>query len=143
MSELAINALVRLRAQIAGEIEHHQSEAERCARKMEHVDAVLHIMAPDLKLEDVKAKAFPPRTSKRQNSNTRILATVLRERGVPMLVTELTDELITRRKLQHLDDKAMFNLRHGVENAMNRLRRRGEARSILQDVGPQRWALVD
>ena len=138
----AVPALTRLRAEIAGRIEHHQTEAEKAAREIAHVDAVLHMIAPELALEAIRTKAYPPRTQPRRNAGGRLVATIMRERGVPLLVAEITDEIVARRKLE-LDERAYAALKHQVENAMTRLRRQGGARNIPQDVGPQRWSLVD
>src|SRR5215208_5281077 len=63
MSEIAINALRDKRAELAGQVIHHQHEIEKLRVALGHLDATLKLFAPDSKPEHILPKYRRPRRS--------------------------------------------------------------------------------
>lgn len=143
MTDYGIAALTRLRAETAGKIEHFQKEAERARRQLVHIDAVLEMVAPDLVLDQIKAKAYPKRHQSRKNGASRVAVDVLRESGKALTVGEIADAVAHRQGLGDLDRIARNALIKKVENTVRRLRDKRGAVAVPQPTGPQAWRLVD
>ena len=144
MSELAINALVRLRAQIAGEIEHHQQAEDKAQRALAHVEGVLRIMAPEVELPAVTPKAFPPRKQGRRGENARLICVILRDTPKAMTVGEIADAFLERRGQSGAPPQERNRVMRCIENTLGRMRdRAGTAHAIPQHDGPQAWRLAD
>lgn len=142
MTDLTLNAMIRLRSEIAGRIEHHQEEATRAARELGHVDAVLQILSPGIELGAIRTKPFPARHVKRKNGAARLIQTVMRENPQSMTVEEIVEALIESGKLGAADAAERNVLVHRVGNSLYRLKMRKRAVAIPQDVGAQRWRLT-
>ena len=61
-NEHALNALLRKRAELAGQFEHHQAVLPlQLLIDIDSLDATIRLFAPDIDLADVKPKPLPPR----------------------------------------------------------------------------------
>ena len=138
-----LNAMIRLRSEIAGRINHHHDELERAERELGHVDAVLHIMSPDLVLDEIAAKKFkahphPPR----RNNRLRMIVDIMRETPKSLTVAAIAEELAKRTGEGGVGMVGWNQLLKKVESSMARLRTRGSAIAVPQEIGPQAWRLV-
>ena len=91
--KVAINALVRKRAEIAGQIRELEHQTDQLRAEMIHVDSVLRLFAPDIETEKIPARQRTPRRSEyfARGELTRICFDALREaaeRGEGWLTAE-------------------------------------------------------
>jgi hypothetical protein len=139
----ALNAMIRLRSEIAGRINHHNDEAERAERELGHVDAVLHMMSPDLVLEHIGAKKWPPRTpTARRNNRLRTIVEIMRATPQSLTASAIAERLAERAGEGPLEGVSRAALIRKVESSLHRLRTRGRAVAIPQEVGPQAWRMT-
>jgi hypothetical protein len=59
-NNVAINALIRKRAEIAGQIREFEHQTDQLRAEMIHVDSVLRLFAPDIETEKIPAKRRSP-----------------------------------------------------------------------------------
>jgi hypothetical protein len=62
-NKVAVNALIRKRAEIAGKIRELEHQTDQLRAEMVHVDSVLRLFAPDIEVEKIPAKLRTPRRS--------------------------------------------------------------------------------
>ncbi len=62
-NKVAINALVRKRAEIAGQIRELEHHTDQLRAEMIHVDSVLRLFAPEIETEKIPARRRMPRRS--------------------------------------------------------------------------------
>ncbi len=55
-----VTALIAKRAELAGKIEHLQSEVISATVELDHIDASLRIFAPDIDISEIGARPVPP-----------------------------------------------------------------------------------
>ena len=60
MTDYMIEGLAKKRAEIAGEIERTHDALRKLAIALEHVDATLHIIAPETAVKAIKPKVCRP-----------------------------------------------------------------------------------
>ena len=60
-NEHALNALLRKRAELAGQFEHHQAKARQLLIDIDNVDATIRMFSPDMDLSEIKPRPMPPR----------------------------------------------------------------------------------
>jgi hypothetical protein len=79
--KVAINALVRKRAEIAGQIRELERQTYQLRAEMIHVDSVLRLFAPDIETEKIPAKLRSPQRSEyfARGELTRICLNSLRD----------------------------------------------------------------
>lgn len=85
-----INALTRKRAEIAGRIEHHQTLLRQSIIDLDNLDATLRLFVPDIELEDIKPKPFPPRNAAFRGEVSRIILMALRSSKTPLSAQDST-----------------------------------------------------
>ena len=61
--ENVIAGLTRKRAELAGRIEHMQTALRQLIIDLDNLDATLRLFEPDIDLEDIRPKPFPPRNA--------------------------------------------------------------------------------
>jgi hypothetical protein len=79
-NKVAINALIRKRAEISGQIRELEQQTDQLRAEMIHVDSVLRLFAPDLETGKIPAKLRSPRRSEyfARGELTRICLNALR-----------------------------------------------------------------
>ena len=60
MTDLAVAALVRKRAVLAGRIEHARSELDAMLASLAALDATLRLFDPGIRVQAIRPKPFPP-----------------------------------------------------------------------------------
>lgn len=86
-----INALIRKRAEIAGQIECHQDALNQFVVDLDNVDHTLRLFARDIDLEEIEPKPVPPRSQAFKGEMKRlILDAMKRSKGAPIDSRELT-----------------------------------------------------
>ena len=92
-NKVAINALIRKRAEIAGQIRDLERQTDQLRAEMIHVNSVLRLFPPDIETEKIPAKPRSPQRSEyfARGELTRICLNALRdaaERGDGWLAGE-------------------------------------------------------
>ena len=72
-NEHALSALLRKRAELAGQFEHHQAKARQLLIDLDSVDATIRMFDPDIDLTEVKPKPMPPRHAAYKGEVARIV----------------------------------------------------------------------
>jgi hypothetical protein len=101
-------ALVRKRAEIAGQIKHTQLGLRQLANELNHIDAVIGIFNPIVDVCAIRPKL--PRHNPIFNGEiTRIVFSILRDAPKPISTREITVLLVKKRGFDS-DNKAMTTI---------------------------------
>ena len=52
--------MIAKRAELAGELEHHQAKVRQLLIDLDSVDATIRLFKPDINLEEIRPKPLPP-----------------------------------------------------------------------------------
>jgi hypothetical protein len=143
MTNYMVEGLVKKRAELAGEIERTHDALRKLAIDLEHVDATLHIIAPEMAVEAIKSKVFrPPADWSKRGEMTRVVLSILRTARAPMTTREIAERMVVERGL--VADTATLNaMGRRVACALRRQRELGHARSTEGEAGFwQLWEIV-
>jgi hypothetical protein len=100
-----ITALVRKRAEIAGQIEHTQDRLRQLIIDLDNVDATIHLFDASIELEDIKPKPFPPRYAAFKGEVTRIVMTTLRNAKRPLTSADIAQRVMAERGLDTTNER--------------------------------------
>lgn len=124
--EHTVNGLVRKRSELMGRIDHHITQWQQAARDLEHVDAVLRMMAPELSLEDVKAKPVPPLHAAFKGEVARLVLDCFRlNPGASLSTVFITDYVMRQRGLDVGDRNLRTLILKRVSACLGTWRRKG------------------
>lgn len=143
MTNHMVEGLAKKRAEIAGEIERTHEMMRQLAQDLEHVDATLRIIAPELAIESIAPKVFrPPADWSKRGEMTRVVLSILRTARAPMTTREIAERMVVERGL--VADTATLNaMGRRVACALRRQRELGRARSTEGEAGFwQLWEIV-
>ncbi|HWE47778.1 MAG TPA: hypothetical protein VG407_17285 [Caulobacteraceae bacterium] len=138
----ALHALVRKRAELAGQIERHQAETKRLFAELDHVDATIGLFAPDLPLDRIKVKQEPPKHAARKGELTEIVLRALRESGGPLVVRQLVDRVIDERGLPREEKGLVRTMIGRVRFCLRWHKASGLVRSVRLEGAAQGWEMV-
>jgi hypothetical protein len=136
----AVAYLVRLHADIGGQILENRKEAKRLADAMIHVEAVIRIFDPDYSVRGISAR-------RRQRTNPwfkrgtlfREALGVLRTAAAPMTVREITDAVLAAKGVADADKRQRLGVEAGIRSSLE-----DHADETVERVGaalPKRWRL--
>jgi hypothetical protein len=124
--EHTINGLIRKRSELLGRIEHHVSQWQQAAHDLEHVDAVLRIMSPELDLAGIKAKPVPPLHAAYKGEVARLVLDCFRQHpGKPLSTVFITEYVMAQRGLDARDRNLRNLLLKRVSACLGTWRRKG------------------
>ena len=90
-----ITALVKRRAELAGDIETTQAKLKQKILDLDHLDRTLLMFDPDYRIESIKAKAFrPPEDWSKRGQMTRIILGILRQAAEPLCSRDIAVQLV-------------------------------------------------
>ena len=99
-----ISALVRKRAELAGDIENGQKAVTRMIAELESVDATIRLFDPAYRVEAIKPKAFrPPADWSKRGEMTRVILDILRQASEPITSRDIATQLVAERALEPTD----------------------------------------
>ena len=104
-----VTALIRKRAEIAGQLEAAQNTARQLIIDLDHVDATLRLYVPDIDLEEIKPKPLPPRHAAFRGEVSRLILEALRVAPEGMTAQALAQHFMAERGM-NTADKAMVKL---------------------------------
>lgn len=134
-----ITALVRKRAELAGDIERTQNQIRQMVKDLENLDATILMFDPSYELEAIRPKAFrPPEDWSKRGEMSRIVLEILRMAAEPLTTRDIALELIRRRGLDEKDAKfvRLMGKRVGVA-----LRGQRERSFVTSEQGPGQYML--
>lgn len=100
-----VEGLAKARAELAGEIERTHERLRKLVIDLEHIDATLRIVAPDMAVEAIKPKVFrPPADWSKRGEMKRMVLSILRTARQPMTTREIAERMIVERGLQATPD---------------------------------------
>jgi hypothetical protein len=109
-----LHALVRKRAEIAGQIGHYQTILRGLNVQLDNVDATIRIFNPAVDIGAIRAKPLGPRYAAARGETSRIVFNMLREaNGDPITSRDIVLRLMDERGLDSGDKKlkALFATR--------------------------------
>jgi len=126
MTDYMVTGLTKKRAELAGEIEATHERLRQMIADLEHIDATLRIVAPQIEVDDIKPKFRPPDDWSKRGQMSRMILDVLRIARQPMTTREIASEMIVRRGMP--SDGAMLGLMtKRVSAALRELGKKGRA----------------
>lgn len=137
----AISALTRKRAEIAGVIEHHQTLLRQAIIDLDNLDATLRLFQPDIELEDIKPKPFPPRNVAFKGEVSRIIFGALRAANGPMTAQQLAQHFMAERGLNTADKRLVKTIGKRIGSSLRHHRAKGVLRSVPGE-GRLLWEVV-
>ena len=128
MTDLAVAALSRKRAELAGRIEHARSELDAMLASLAALDATLRLFDPAIRVQAIRPKPFPPvRNYLSPGMRARDVLGALRETGRPMTTREIAARLLAGQGRGGGDEKALSRAGEVVGAALRKLRAKGVA----------------
>ena len=128
-NEHTINSLICKRAELAGQMEHHQARVRQLVIDLDHLDATLRMFVPDIELEDIKPKPLPPRHAAYKGEVARVIFEALRETKRPMTGVELTQHVMAERGMNTSDAGLVRTVSKRVGSSLRHHRSKGVLRS--------------
>jgi len=133
-----VSGLVAKRGELAGEVERHRRELHRLADELVHLDATIHLFAPDYDLGGIRAR-------KRRRAHRwfgpgecqRLVLEVLRDAGGPLSDQCVTTAVAVRKGLQ--DHPELAPLQKTALAVLRRLTGKGAVRRVGRADGTRAW----
>ena len=121
-TDLAVAALSRKRAELAGRIEHARSELDAMLASLAALDATLRLFDPEIRVQAIRPKPFPPvRNYQSPGMRVRDVLGALRETGRPMTTREIAARLLAGQG-RGGDEKMLSRAGEIVGAALRKLR---------------------
>tara|TARA_R110000787_G_scaffold36855_4_gene93822 strand:+ start:2520 stop:2960 length:441 start_codon:yes stop_codon:yes gene_type:complete len=137
-----VSGLIRKRAELAGQMEHHQAMVRQLIIDLDHIDATLRLFQPDITLEDIKPKPLPPRHAAYKGEVARVILGALRESSRPMTTEELAQHVMAGRSMNTADKNLTKTVTKRVGSCLRHHRAKGVLRSVKGADGFLVWELV-
>ena len=137
-----VSALIRKRAEIAGQIEHHQTMLRQAIIDLDNLDATLRLFVPDIELEEIKPKPFPPRHAAFKGEVARLVLEALRQSNGPMTAQQLAQHFMAARGLNTADKKLVRVIGKRIGSCLRHHRARGTLRSIQGNESHLLWEIA-
>jgi hypothetical protein len=134
----AVAYLVRLHADLGGQIQTNKAEADRLAKSMKHVEAVLKLFDPGFNARAISAR-------RRQKTNPwfkrgtlfREALDALRKAARPLTVAEITDGVLAAKGIKDATARQRQGIEAGIRSCLE-----NNAGKTVQRIGdgvPKRW----
>ena len=134
-----ISALVKKRANLAGEIEAAHEGLRQMIMDLENLDNTLRLFDPDYHVEAIRPKAFrPPKDWSNRGQMSRIILSVLRQAAEPLTTRDIAVQLLIERALDGDDVKLLRLMTKRVGVALRGQRNNGVVES---EQGPGQYML--
>lgn len=134
-----VTGLVAKRAELAGELEATHDRLRELVNQLEHLDATLRIVAPDMEVEAIRPKAFrPPDDWSKRGQMARLVLSILRQTKEPLTSREIAAQMLLERALDTSDQRMLRTMTKRVSTALRDQRDRGR---VTSDEGPGTYLL--
>lgn len=102
-----LTGLVAKRSESAGQIEHVQTTLRQLIIDLDNLDATIRIFRPDIDLEEIRPKPFPPRHAAFKGEIMRVVMSTLRTSARPLTGPEITMHVMAERGLNTADPRLL------------------------------------
>lgn len=134
-----IAALVKKRAELAGDIERTHEALRKMVLDLENLDATIIQFDPGFQVESIRPKAFrPPKDWANRGEMTRIVLSVLRQAAEPLTTRDIALQLLIERALDKSDQRLLRLMTKRVGVALRLQRDKGVVRA---DQGPGQYMI--
>ena len=137
-----VTALIRKRAEIAGKIEHTQTALRQLIIDLDNLDATVRLFKPDIDLEEIKPKPFPPRHAAFRGEISRIVLSALRQSDRSRTTHGLAQHVMAERGLDTADKRLMRLVGKRVGACLRHWRNKGVVRSERGPGQYQLWEII-
>lgn len=127
-NEHTINTLSRKRGEIVGQIEHLQNSLRALTLDLDHIDAALRIIHPEIDLQPIKVRPVPPIHRAFAGEISDIALTMLRKAGSPLTSADIAERVIAERGLDARDARLRQTMIKRIGAALGKWRREGVIR---------------
>ncbi len=124
-----VTGLMQKRAEIAGRIEHTQTALRQLIIDLDNLDATLRLFEPDIDLEEIKPKPFPPRNAAVRGELSRIVLSCLRQSSKPLTAQDIAQHVMAERGLNTSDKRLVRLVGKRVGACLRHQRAKGLVRS--------------
>lgn len=130
MTDYALDALKRKRAEITGEIARCHALLTKLSDDLEHLDGTIRLFAPDFVAESILPKVFtPPKSWSKRGEMSRAVLSILRVAKGPQTAREIAAQIVAQRGLEH--DPGILNvMTRRVGHVLRDKREKGLIRSL-------------
>lgn len=136
-----LTGLIAKRSEIAGLVEHVQTQLRQLIIDLDNLDATIRIFRPDIDLEEIRPKPFPPRHAAFKGEIMRVVMGALRTAPKPLTTNELTMQVMAERGLNTADPRLLKLVGKRVGACLRHHRSTGLVRSC-KGLGPMMvWEL--
>jgi hypothetical protein len=135
-------ALIRKRAEIAGQIEHAQTTLRQLIIDLDNLDATIRLFKPDIDLEEIHPKPLPPRNQAFRGEVSRLILSALRQSLSPLTTHDLARHVMAERGLNTSDKKLVRVIGKRVGSSLRHMRNRGFVRSAKGPGQCLAWAIT-
>ncbi|MFN3945347.1 MAG: hypothetical protein ACK4K7_10495 [Allosphingosinicella sp.] len=130
MTDYMVTGLVKKRAELAGELERTHERLRELVQQLEHLDATLRLVAPDVEVEAIRPKAFrPPDDWSKRGQMSRLVLSILRQAKEPLTSREIAAQMLLERALDTSDQRMLRTMTKRVSTALRDQREKGRVES--------------
>lgn len=142
MTDYALEALKRKRADMTGEIARCHARLNQLSTDLEHVDATIRLFAPDFVAESILPKVFtPPKSWSKRGEMSRAVLSILRVAKGPQTAREIASQIVAQRGLD--SDPGILNvMTRRVAGVLRDKREAGLVRSLEETGLWLQWEVV-
>ncbi len=133
-NEHTLNTLSRKRGEIVGQIEHFQDSLRSLTIDLDHIDAALRIIKPDIDLEPIKVRPVPPVHRAFAGEISQIALKMLREAGSPLTSADIAERVMKTRGLDVRDARLRLTMIKRIGAALNNWKRQG----LIREAGERK-----
>ncbi len=137
-NENVVSGLMRKRAEITGQVEHTQTALRQLIIDLDNLDATLRLFVPDIDLEEISPKPFPPRCAAVRGELSRIVLSLLRQSSKPLTAHYIAQHVMAERGL-NTSDKRLVRL---VGKRVGACLRHQRAKGLVRDEQGPKQCLV-
>lgn len=135
-----LSALRKLHADLAGQLQANQEQADKLRDDMIHVEAVIKLIAPDYSLRTIAVRRRKPNPYFKRGTIFRSVLELLRTAQEPLTASEITKRLLAAKGVSEPSRDELRNLFGGVQSSL----RNNDGVSVRQvgDGKPGRWRVT-
>jgi hypothetical protein len=101
-----VRGLIAKRAELVGQIEHAQTVLRQLIIDLDNLDITIRLFVPDIDLEEIKPKPFPPCHAAFRGEVAKSVLGTLRTAGKPLDTQAITMHVMAERELNTADSSS-------------------------------------